>query len=192
MTAAPRPGTGGARRGLHAGAAVRTAAAGVIAAVHAGRRGLAGGVAAAALEAMTGLGAQPDRIYAAVGPSICPEHYEVPAAMRDEVDGARARLGRDDVVGHAGAGHPGRRCSRSCTRPASGRGWSMPQCTAEDARLLLLSPRRRDRPLRRAGVARAVSRRDELAANLAAVRDADRRRALRRPDATRPRSRSSP
>jgi len=62
--------------------------AGVIAAVHVGRRGLAGGVLPRALATMTDLGARPDRIYAAVGPGICPEHYEVPEMMREEVANA--------------------------------------------------------------------------------------------------------
>ena len=62
--------------------------AAVIGAVHAGRRGLAGGVLPSALKAMTGLGARVDRMYAVVGPSICPEHYEVPASMQAEVDAA--------------------------------------------------------------------------------------------------------
>lgn len=60
----------------------------VVAAVHAGRAGLVAGVVGAAVAAMTGLGAQPGRIRAAVGPSIAGSSYEVPAAMRDEV-GAR-------------------------------------------------------------------------------------------------------
>lgn len=57
--------------------------AGVVAAVHAGRKGMAGGVVSAAVAAMRELGA--DRIQAAIGPSICPRCYEVPADMRAEV-----------------------------------------------------------------------------------------------------------
>lgn len=64
------------------------AEAGVVAAVHAGRRGLAAGVVEATLERMRGLGARPGRVRAAVGPSICGRCYEVPAAMRDEVAAA--------------------------------------------------------------------------------------------------------
>ena len=60
----------------------------VVAAVHAGRRGLAGGVLPAAIDAMRGLSARPERMYAVIGPSICADHYEVPAAMRDEVAAA--------------------------------------------------------------------------------------------------------
>jgi YfiH family protein len=59
--------------------------AGVAAAVHAGRPGLVAGVVPAAVEAMAGLGARPDRIAAVTGPSVCGRCYEVPEAMRDEV-----------------------------------------------------------------------------------------------------------
>lgn len=56
---------------------------GVIAAVHAGRRGMVDGVVPAALESMRAHGAT--EIVAAIGPSIGPRRYEVPASMRDEV-----------------------------------------------------------------------------------------------------------
>lgn len=56
---------------------------GIVAAVHAGRRGMADGVVPATLAAMRDLGAQ--RIEAGVGPSISARNYEVPAEMRDEV-----------------------------------------------------------------------------------------------------------
>lgn len=59
--------------------------AGVVAAVHAGRRGLVAGVVQATLEAMVGRGATTDRIRAAVGPAIAGASYEVPAELRDEV-----------------------------------------------------------------------------------------------------------
>ncbi|NUU17414.1 peptidoglycan editing factor PgeF [Cellulomonas humilata] len=59
--------------------------AGVVAAVHAGRRGLVAGIVEAAIAAMLTQGATADRIRAAVGPSIAGESYEVPAALRDEV-----------------------------------------------------------------------------------------------------------
>jgi YfiH family protein len=60
----------------------------VVAAVHAGRDGLVAGVVGAAVDAMVARGAVPDRIRAAIGPSIAGSSYEVPAALRDEV-GAR-------------------------------------------------------------------------------------------------------
>lgn len=71
----------------------------VVAAVHVGRRGLAGRVAAAAVEAMAGLGARRERISGIVGPGICAEHYEVPAAMRDEVDAAAPGAAAVTVAG---------------------------------------------------------------------------------------------
>ncbi|MEJ2888996.1 peptidoglycan editing factor PgeF [Actinomycetospora aeridis] len=60
--------------------------AGVVAAAHAGRRGAADGVLERTLEAMTGLGAETGRVEVLLGPAICGEDYEVPAAMRDEVE----------------------------------------------------------------------------------------------------------
>ena len=59
--------------------------AGVVAAVHAGRRGLVAGVVQAAVAAMVGEGAEVGRIRAAVGPAIAGESYEVPAELQDEV-----------------------------------------------------------------------------------------------------------
>jgi len=104
--------------------------AGVIAAVHAGRRGLAGGVVPAALAAMTDLGARPDRIYAAVGPSICPEHYEVPEAMRAEVEAAAP-----GSAATTSSGSPALdiRTGLLAQLHAAGvrQGMVMPQCTAE-------------------------------------------------------------
>ncbi len=63
-------------------------AAGVIGAVHAGRKGAAGGVALRALDEMTALGARVDAIELLLGPAVCGRCYEVPAAMRDEVEAA--------------------------------------------------------------------------------------------------------
>lgn len=58
-------------------------AAGVVAAAHAGRVGLAAGVLPATVERMRELGA--DRLTAWIGPHICAGCYEVPGAMRAEV-----------------------------------------------------------------------------------------------------------
>lgn len=55
----------------------------VLAAVHAGRPGIANNVLPAAVESMKSLGASGIRAW--LGPSICGACYEVPAAMRDEV-----------------------------------------------------------------------------------------------------------
>ncbi|MDX6299964.1 MAG: purine-nucleoside/S-methyl-5-thioadenosine phosphorylase / adenosine deaminase [Nocardioidaceae bacterium] len=57
--------------------------AGVVAAVHAGRPGLAAGVVPAALRAMRDQGAT--RVTAWVGPHVCGGCYEVPDTMRAEV-----------------------------------------------------------------------------------------------------------
>lgn len=58
-------------------------AAGVVAAAHAGRVGLAAGVLSATLARMAELGAR--EITAWIGPHVCAACYEVPAAMRDEL-----------------------------------------------------------------------------------------------------------
>lgn len=58
-------------------------AAGVVAAAHAGRVGLAAGVLPATVDAMRALGAAQVRAW--IGPHICGGCYEVPEAMRAEV-----------------------------------------------------------------------------------------------------------
>jgi YfiH family protein len=58
----------------------------VLAAVHAGRPGMAAGVIPAAVERMRAMGAV--GIQAWLGPSICGACYEVPAGLRDEVAAA--------------------------------------------------------------------------------------------------------
>lgn len=60
--------------------------AGVIGAVHAGRVGARVGVVPATLDRMVELGARKDRIEVLLGPSVCGQCYEVPTAMRDDVD----------------------------------------------------------------------------------------------------------
>ncbi|RSM69082.1 peptidoglycan editing factor PgeF [Amycolatopsis sp. WAC 01375] len=60
--------------------------AGVVAAVHAGRVGARVGVVPAAIEAMRSLGAEPARIEGLLGPAICGDCYEVPAAMAADVE----------------------------------------------------------------------------------------------------------
>ncbi|MFD3430855.1 peptidoglycan editing factor PgeF [Nocardia fluminea] len=60
--------------------------AGVIAAVHAGRIGARIGIVPRVLEAMVSVGARVDRIGAFLGPAASGRQYEVPAAMRADVE----------------------------------------------------------------------------------------------------------
>ncbi|MFJ4757336.1 peptidoglycan editing factor PgeF [Streptomyces sp. NPDC088763] len=59
--------------------------AGIAAAAHAGRPGMVAGVVPAAVRAMASLGADPARIVARTGPTVCGRCYEVPGEMRAEV-----------------------------------------------------------------------------------------------------------
>ena len=61
------------------------ASAGVIGAAHAGWRGAVAGVLEATVAAMTGLGADPGRIVAAIGPCIGQDSYEVGADLHAAV-----------------------------------------------------------------------------------------------------------
>ena len=102
----------------------------VVAAAHVGRRGLAAGVVGATVDAMTALHGRPDRMYAVVGPAVCPEHYEVPEEMQQEVAAAvpearaATREGRPALDIRAGVLAQLRACG-------VGLGMHMPQCTAE-------------------------------------------------------------
>lgn len=62
--------------------------AGVIAAVHAGRVGAQNGVVVRTLEAMLNAGAHAGDISVLLGPAVSGLHYEVPAAMAEEVEAA--------------------------------------------------------------------------------------------------------
>jgi len=79
--------------------------AGVVAAVHAGRRGVESGLVTAALEAMTGLGARPSRVHARLGPAVGPCCYEVPEDMRAAV--AAVAPGTVDPAGEGGRSRDG-------------------------------------------------------------------------------------
>lgn len=57
----------------------------LVGAAHAGRPGMAAGVVPALVAAMVDAGAEPARMHALIGPSICGRCYEVPARMRDDV-----------------------------------------------------------------------------------------------------------
>lgn len=60
--------------------------AGVVAAAHAGRVGARVGVLTATLAAMTKAGADVSRVEVLLGPAVCGECYEVPAAMQADVE----------------------------------------------------------------------------------------------------------
>ncbi|MBN9100323.1 MAG: peptidoglycan editing factor PgeF [Pseudonocardia sp.] len=60
--------------------------AGVVGAAHAGRVGAAAGVIPAVVEAMVGLGASAEALEVLLGPAVCGLCYEVPAAMRAQVE----------------------------------------------------------------------------------------------------------
>ena len=60
-------------------------AAGVVAVVHAGWRGVLSDVVGTTLDAMVDHGARPDRIRAVVGPAICGSCYDVPRERFDAV-----------------------------------------------------------------------------------------------------------
>ena len=76
--------------------------AGVVAAAHAGRQGLASGVLQEALRVMAEQGAQAARTRAVLGPAVCGACYELPAQVADEVErtvpGSRATT-RQGTVG---------------------------------------------------------------------------------------------
>lgn len=91
--------------------------AGVVAAVHAGRKGVQLGAVTQALEAMMRLGAQRGQVQAVLGPSICGMCYEVPHDMAQELakiaaaaltqtrqgtSGLDLRKGLAEVLAHAG------------------------------------------------------------------------------------------
>lgn len=62
--------------------------AGVVAAAHAGRPGMAAGVVPATVAAMAALGAESSRMLAYTGPAVCGACYEVPSNMRADVAAA--------------------------------------------------------------------------------------------------------
>ncbi|MDX5986164.1 peptidoglycan editing factor PgeF [Sphingomonas echinoides] len=77
--------------------------AGVIGAAHAGWKGALGGVTDATIEAMEALGAQRDRIAAAIGPCIARASYEVDAGFADRFaadDPANERFFAEGRAGH--------------------------------------------------------------------------------------------
>lgn len=128
---------------------VLLAAPAAVAAVHAGRVGAAAGVLPAAVSAWVAAGADLAAADALLGPAVCGACYEVPAAMRDEVEAA--------LPGSATttrAGKPGLDLRAGLARQITGLGVSRvvldPRCTAEDP--TLFSHRRDGTTGRQAGL----------------------------------------
>jgi len=108
--------------------------AGVIAAVHAGRVGARDGIVTEALRVMAGLGADPTRISALLGPAASGHFYEVPQEMADDVEahlpGSRCRTD---------AGTPGLDLRAGIARQLAEAGVTSvavdPRCTIADEQL---------------------------------------------------------
>ncbi len=105
--------------------------AGVVGAAHAGRKGAAAGVLDATVAAMTELGARAERLEVLLGPAVCGRCYEVPAALRDEVEAALPGSASRTRTGTAGldlrAGLTRRLADLGVTRVGTD-----PRCTMED------------------------------------------------------------
>ncbi len=126
---------------------IADADAGLIAAVHAGRAGVAAGVVPETVVALRGRGA--GRLTAWIGPSVCGACYEVPEAMREAVATAVPEASAETSWGtpslDLGAGVRAQLAATDCeVRTVGG-------CTREDPRW---HSHRRDRELagRQAGV----------------------------------------
>jgi YfiH family protein len=121
----------------------------VVAAAHAGRRGLQLGVVEAVVSRMSTLGVQPRSIVVQLGPAVCGRCYEVPAAMRDEV-AAVAPSARTSTR----AGRPALDLRAGLVQQLNALGVKEihvdPRCTREDPRLY--SHRRDQRTGRFAGL----------------------------------------
>ncbi|MGY1643794.1 peptidoglycan editing factor PgeF [Geodermatophilus sp. SYSU D00703] len=124
-------------------------AAGVVAAVHAGREGVRRGVVSATLAAMARLGSRPGDVTALLGPAVCGACYEVPRAMQAEV----ARVAPAAAV-RTRKGTPGLDLRAGVAELLRGAGAGQvvhdPRCTVEDR--FLFSHRRDGVTGRQAGV----------------------------------------
>lgn len=124
-------------------------AAGVVAAVHAGREGVRQGVLPATLSAMAGLGARARNVTALLGPAVCGACYEVPAAMQRDV----ARVAPAAAV-RTRAGTPGLDLRAGLAEGLQRAGVTQvvhdPRCTVEDR--FLFSHRRDGVTGRQAGL----------------------------------------
>jgi YfiH family protein len=113
--------------------------AGVVGSAHAGRVGGAAGVLPAVVAAMTDLGARPAAIEVLLGPAVCGGCYEVPAAMRADVDArlpgsaVRTRSGTPGLDLRAGLYH-------QLVELGVGRVGADPRCTGRQAAITWLHP----------------------------------------------------
>jgi YfiH family protein len=73
--------------------------AGVVGAAHAGWKGAIGGIIQSTVEAMAGLGAEPSRMVAVVGPCIAQASYEVGADYQDRFEAETPGSGRFFIAG---------------------------------------------------------------------------------------------
>ena len=108
------------------------AVAGVVAAVHAGRKGLVGGIVPAAVAAMAALGAQAGAITARLGPSICGSCYELPMDLADAVAAAVPGTRTTTAAGTAGVDLAAGVSAQLRTLGVRDIG-GPPACTVEDA-----------------------------------------------------------
>lgn len=110
------------------------ARAGVVAAVHAGRRGAQNGVVARAVECMLAAGATVGDLSVLLGPAVSGTHYEVPEAMADEVEAALPGSRTS-----TSAGTPGVDLRAGIVRQLQGMGVTAidvdPRCTVADTNL---------------------------------------------------------
>lgn len=113
--------------------------ASVLAVVHSGWRGVVADAAGAAADHAIGLGAAPERMFAAMGPSICPDCFEVSQDVADMLEEAEPGAAGLTRKGTPGADLPG-----AVQRQLARRGVAMTEidgrCTVEEE--LLYSYRR--------------------------------------------------
>lgn len=107
--------------------------AGVVAAVHAGRRGVVDGVVGAALDVLGRAGASPRRLVAVIGPAACGRCYEVPAELQAEVAARVPGVLSTTSWGTPALDLPGAVGEALCARGV-GSVRSLGCCTLEDAR----------------------------------------------------------
>ena len=130
-----------------------TSSGSLVAAVHVGRQGLATGVVGATLDVLAEHGATVADLYAALGPAICGDCYEVPAELRAEVAERVPAAYSETSWGTAALDIPAGVVSQ-LTAAGVRRVAAPPACTLEDERFY--SYRRQGRTGRFAGIVQPV------------------------------------